>query len=488
MPKNTQTPKTRVTPLQKVKAFFVKRGAFIKKNLRRLLIAVAALFLIVLVIAQFTKKPVETPQVAAPKPLKVETMFVNGQTAGIETTGTVKNLGSVTLVAQTAGPVKSIADVEGKDVKSGTSIVSQETGYGTGNAGYISVQIAQKNVEMSQSNYKNTQDSVNKTRQIADENRTNTEELRKISEQSIGDTQNLLNTAQAIVDKINTDIAASSDPNVIQGLRQQLVQYQSIIAGNNTALRNLQYSTNKDKSPEKLADYAKDSVYISTQMQLDAARIGSEISELSLKSARVMASLNTVRAPFAGSIERIYVTKGQYLNPGTPVAKIAGKTELNLVVPVSGYAASQIPDTGLIDVQLSGKTIQVPVTHVPNTPTAGDLYEVVATIPESYRDEVYEGQSIRVTLPTIAKRTGENMNTHRVPLESVFVTNLERYVFVYQDGKAVRKIVETGEVIGDQIEIKSGLNNGDQLILDRRVIDGQSVETTTPDKEVQERG
>lgn len=498
MPKYTQSSKSQVTSVknevqkpslwQKIKAFFGSVFQFIKRNLKRLLLVVAALFIISLIVTQVTKKPAETPEVAAPKPLKVQTMIVNGDTAGIETTGTIQNLGSVTLVAQTAGPVKNISAVEGKEVARGAQIVSQETGYGTGNAAWVGVQIAQKNLEMAQNSYKNTQESVSKARQIADENRTNTEELRKISEKSIGDTQNLLNTTNEVIKKIEADIAANTDPNIIQGLRQQLVQYQSIVAGNNSSLRNLQYSTDTSKSPNKLADYSKDSVYIATQMQLDAARISAEISELSLKSSRIMASLNTVRAPFAGSIERVFVTKGQYVTPGTPVAKLSGKTQLSLVIPVSGFAASQVPDTGLITMEVGSKTLQVPVTHVPNTPTSGQLYEVLATIPDTYKEEVYEGQSVTVTLPTIAKRTGEDMNSHRVPLESVFVTNIERYVFIYQDGKAVRKTVETGDVIGDQIEIKSGINSGDQLILDRRVIDGQTVEPTLIESSVQERG
>lgn len=491
MPKAIQsktTPTTHSSMITKIRAFFASLALFIKKNLKRLLALIAILFVVVLIVAQFTKKPVEVTQVQPPKPLKVETMTVNGETAGIQTSGTIQNLGSVTLVAQTAGPVRTISGVEGKQVGRGVALVSQETGYGTGNAAAVGVQIAQKSLEMAQNSYKNTQDSVAKTRQIADESRTNTEELRKISEQSISDTENLLKTTQQVADKIQADIAANTDPNIIQGLRQQLIQYQSIIAGNNSALRNLQYSTNTDKSPTKLSDYSKDSVYIATQMQLDAARIGAEISELSLKSSRIMASLNTVRTPFAGSVERIYVTKGQYLSPGTPVAKISGKTQLSLIIPVSGFSASQIPDNGLISVVIGTQTLQVPITHVPTTPTSGQLYEVLAVIPETYKEDVYEGQSVSVTLPTIARRTGADMNNHRVPLESVFVTNLERYVFLYKDGKAVRQVVETGDVFGDQIEIKSGLSDGDQLILDRRVIDGQKVEPQVQEKEVEERG
>ena len=41
----------------------------------------------------------------------------------------------------------------------------------------------------------------------------------------------------------------------------------------------------------------------------------------------------------------------------------------------------------------------------------------------------------------------------------------ERYVFVFEEGKAIRKTVQVGKLFDDRIEILSGLNPNDQLIV-----------------------
>ncbi len=62
-----------------------------------------------------------------------------------------------------------------------------------------------------------------------------------------------------------------------------------------------------------------------------------------------------------------------------------------------------------------------------------------------------------------------------VPLDSVFQTQDQAYLFVAKNGKAVSRKVKLGSVLGRFVEIESGLNNSDQVILDRNVIDGDSV-------------
>jgi hypothetical protein len=114
---------------------------------------------------------------------------------------------------------------------------------------------------------------------------------------------------------------------------------------------------------------------------------------------------------------------------------------------------------------------------------------VVAVIPETISLQVFEGQYINIELPaTQAKTQLYKVGSRFVPLEAVYVTNLERYVFVAVDNKATRKLIKTGEIIGNEIEVLEGLNSGDQLILDRRVTDGQSIEPIIQENKVEERG
>lgn len=462
--------------------------ARLKKHSLKVLAVVAVLLAVVFGAAFFTKKPAQEPEVAAPAPLKVKTITIGKQDSSLETAGTVQNLSAVTLVAQTAGPIRKIYTSEGQTLKKGQSVISQETGYGTGNAAAIGAQVAEKNLAIAETTLNSTVQSVSKAREMADKNRENTEELRKISAASIDGTRKIVDTTKQVISKIEADIAATSDATIIQGLRQQLINYQNILVSSESQLRNIEYSTNTDKAPTKLADFAKDQVYISTQLQLDTAKLGKEISELSLRSARITASLATVRTPFAGTVEKVFVTQGQYVAPGTPVARLTGTTaKLCLVVPISGFSAASIDENASVSIDVDGRQELVPITHISSTPTNGQLYEVLVNLPESFANSVYEGQTLNVSLPTNQARI-DKPGSQFVPLEAVFVTNTERYVYVYENGTAVRRLIKTNNIVGNDIEVTEGLNIGDQVIVDRRVFEGQKVEAIPDEKEVEERG
>lgn len=464
--------------------------AWLKKHSLKTVSLIVILFLILFGVSVFTKKPQPAPESPSPKPLKVQTMIVGSQNSALQTSGSIQNLSAVTLVAQTAGPVKKIFAVEGTNLKKGTRVVSQETGYGTGNASYIGVQIAEKNVQIAQTTLDNTVQSVTKAREIADKNRENTEELRKISADSIQGTRKVVDTTKQVIAKIESDIAATTDADIIQGLRQQLISFQNILNQSENGLKNLEYSTNTDKPQSKLADYAKDQVYLATQLQLDTTKLSKEISDLNLRSARIQASLSTVRSPFAGTVERVFVTEGQYVTPGTPVARITGTdAKLCLVIPISGFSAASIDENSSLEIAVNNQPYLIPITHVSSTPTNGQLYEVLATLPDSLSGQIFEGQTIEVSLPTIGS---QNMKTKTsnvfIPLEAVFVTNTERYVYVYDNGIARRRVIQTKNVIGNEIEITEGLTQGEEIIIDRRVFEGQKVESERIINKVEERG
>ena len=64
-----------------------------------------------------------------------------------------------------------------------------------------------------------------------------------------------------------------------------------------------------------------------------------------------------------------------------------------------------------------------------------------------------------------------------VKADAVLDEDGESFVFVVQDGKAIRKTVEVGLDTGDHVEVKSGLTAGEKLIIEGQyyVADGGEV-------------
>jgi membrane fusion protein (multidrug efflux system) len=65
-----------------------------------------------------------------------------------------------------------------------------------------------------------------------------------------------------------------------------------------------------------------------------------------------------------------------------------------------------------------------------------------------------------------------------IPLYAVISQNDENYVFIEKDNRAEKRQVELGVLSGWQIQIKSGLETGDRVIIvgHRQLDEGRSVE------------
>ena len=446
---------------------------FWQKHQLKAVAVVTVVFLLALAATQFTKAQPEE-EIVERTTRKVETLSINTSQVSQTVPATVKNLNSVTLVAQTAGPIGSINYREGSNVYQGTLIASQNSSYSGGNSAVVGSQIAGKNFELAEETLKNTVEIVSKNRELADLNRNNTEELRKISEQSVGETEEVLNLIHDRIEATETQLADPTiSPETQSQLAQQLISLKSSANQTEQGLRNLRYQLDTDKPADKLAEASKDLVYKTTELQLKSAEISKDIASLSYKQAQIAASMTRVVAPFAGTVEKIYVEPGQYVTPGTPVAKITGAPRLCIVATISGNLATKIDNASSLTFEVNGKSYTQPINHVTSTPTSGSLYEVLTTLPEWYSNILYENQTIEITLPLLGSAL---TTTEFIPVDAVFVTNTSRFVYVLEDGKAVRRVVDTGAIVGSNIEIKSGLTNTDTIILDRSVDEHDLVE------------
>lgn len=413
------------------------------------------------------------------RPLSVQAIEFGATAVTEDAVGIVSNQSTITLVAQSAGPVKEIFVQEGSLVSYGRTILQQETAYAAGNALAVQAQTAKKNLELAQKNLESTVQQVVINREIAENNRSNTEELRSIAKKSVSETKAIIDLTESMVDSLQDSLkaeqAGGNDQTIVRGLQQQILSYTSSLNQARSSLRSLEYQVSTDSPQFSLADAQKEIVFASTELQLNSARIQTEIAELSAKSAQIALAATRVQSPFAGRVEAVLVRAGQYLSPGTPVAVLSGQSsQLSLEILVSGRTSLAIDTSKPIVASLNGRQISLPIAHVSAVPVSGQLYQVIAVVPTEFESTLYETQSVAVTLPLfdVSPTDGNSF----IPLDALFVTNTERYVFVAQDGKAVRKAVETADIVGSAIEIVSGLQSGDIVILDRRVIDQQDIE------------
>lgn len=464
--------------MSKLRSFPSKAYSLVKPY--RSLMAIISLILLMTVgvTAALTATQPVTDQVSESAPLAVSG-FVFGQVnPREEAVGTIKNQTTLTLVAQTSGPVSRILVGEGSLVNQGTQILQQDSAYNAGQAAFVSLDIARKNQELAQVSLESTRTQVELSRTQADLNKDNASQLRDISRQSVSETKSMISLIETIVAQIEQDIRTeqegANNPVTIQNLRQALTGPKASLNQARQQLRSLEYQVDEDSPGAQLSGVAHDLAMEATALQLSTATIQAEIAALNLRSAQIMAAASRVSSPLSGRVERILVRPGQFVNPGTPVAIIKGEPKLMLEVLVSGRLAGQINQEELAVITLGENQVSLTISHLSSAPTAGNLHEVLIEVPANYQSQIFENMTVAVLLPLFQFSPVEGHGF--IPLDSVFVTNTERFVFVVEDGLARKRLVETGQIVGSSIELKTGLVEGDVVLLDRRVMDGQRVE------------
>lgn len=451
----------------------------LKKYDLKILAFTFCLLLFLVVASIITKADELIDETEQPLSKKVKVVEVGSQEQEITASAKVTNLSTVTLVAQSNGPVSELVVVEGEYVSQGTVIARQSSAYAAGNVVVLQRQTAQANSTFADKQLQLTSESIAHARSQADASRDNAEELRLLSEKAVSDTKDLISILETQLVELETQLTdavnGGASADLVTGLRSGVIATKNGLASARTQLRSLEYQVDTDQPPTQLADTARDMVYTSTQLQLETAEMQKKLADLALKSAYIAEAATRVQAPFAGRIEKIFIREGQFITAGTPVAVLESDFKnLCIQVSVTGQIAATIDQTKNVTVRIAQDYIELPITHVSQTNVSGSLYEVLALIPQNYVESFYDGQSVEVSLP-LESQSEFGKKVVMLPLDAVYLTNSETFVYVISDGVVAKRTVVLGDIISEKVEIISGIDTGEQVILDRTVVAGELV-------------
>ncbi|TVZ52957.1 efflux RND transporter periplasmic adaptor subunit [Dokdonia sp. Hel_I_53] len=232
------------------------------------------------------------------------------------------------------------------------------------------------------------------------------------------------------------------------------------------------------------------------QQRLWEQKIGSEIQYLQaktqyesaqslLRQAKSQLGKTTVSAPFSGVIDEVVTDQGTVVAPGVALFRIVNLDDM--------YVTADIPESYLPTVT-KGKKVMVAF------PVLGESVEATVRQTGNYINPANRSFTVEVDVPNKNGRIKPNLtarlsindytseNAILVPL-NVINENAdgEQYVYIASakanENKMVaqQKIITTGKSQGDRIEILSGINAGDKIIVEgaRSVKDNQEVKILT---------
>ncbi|MEJ6004344.1 efflux RND transporter periplasmic adaptor subunit [Paucibacter sp. AS339] len=215
------------------------------------------------------------------------------------------------------------------------------------------------------------------------------------------------------------------------------------------------------------------------QYKATQAQVQAQLAQLGV--ARTQSSFNIVRSPYAGVVAELPVTLGDMALPGRPLATVYDPSALRITAHVPQSVAAQwqassvgagqihieLPGLGSAGSSLTPSLIQV----LPTIDAASHTQEVRLNLPANLSG-VVPGMFARVLWPSAAAKPNPADNkasvapftiprsavVRRAELTAVYVLDAQ--------GRPLLRQIRVGKTLGDQIEVLSGLNAGERLVLE----------------------
>jgi len=230
---------------------------------------------------------------------------------------------------------------------------------------------------------------------------------------------------------------------------------------------NLEVNTAKESVAKLKVDQARyESAYQSggvTKAQLDEVNFNLKTAELRVQQAARKQLDANVRAPFSGVINKKLIEIGAYTAPGTDVFEIVDISKLKLAVNASEAQVVQLK---------MGATVAITSAVFPEQKFTGTVTFIApkADAALNYPVEITLSNTASNTLKAGMYGTATFDFPHTAPTilipRGAFVGGVNSNLIFVIDAKnkAVERKVVAGRILGEQVEILSGLEEGESVV------------------------
>ncbi len=522
----TPDPSVRAAALENERSSASKRTFYI-------VLAVAAVLLLVMFMRSRGKKPVPTGAgadgkaalVAAPTPVQVALVKTGAIDETVQVSGEIAALTEVNLASKLTARVVDVKVREGDSVQKGQLVVSLDTSdldsqvrsaqaqlqsarsavvaaearLGQAKTGLrlqqrsyaIGVNNAQEGLRSAQARLELVQKGARRQERLQAQSGVN------VAQANLDDAQTnydrafrLYNegaTAKSNVDTAETRVRVSRAQ--LQNARQavsllqegarpeEITQQEAAVESARQALA--QANDNQRQVVMKQQDVS------AARAALNQTQSGVRAAQAGVALAQQLRSNAFVHSPVNGIVAKRTVEQGQIATMGTPL--------LRITVPGTVYFSAEIPERDVERLRV-GQTVRAQVDAFPGVQYTGRVDRIYPT-----GDSANRTFTARITLNdqgrlragmfargmveissrsnvTLVPKAALAAAGSVVPLGDQADKSSQATIFVPQDGKAMKRTITVGEPTGDNVEVLSGLQPGDRVIVSgSRLEDGAKI-------------
>lgn len=199
-----------------------------------------------------------------------------------------------------------------------------------------------------------------------------------------------------------------------------------------------------------------------TEQQLLAAETARDGARAQVERARVLLSYTVIVSPIAGVVTDRRVEEGDLAGPGQPLLSVYDPTRMRIEAPVPSR---------LISYLRPGQAVEVALTH-PAGVRRAVVKEIVSEIDPATRTQkvkalLEDATGLRPGAFGRLVFTTDPVETLRVPETAVRRVGQLETVQVVRDGRVLRRLVRTGARRDGLVEVLSGLEDGETIVVGR---------------------
>lgn len=205
-----------------------------------------------------------------------------------------------------------------------------------------------------------------------------------------------------------------------------------------------------------------------TQQQLDQAKLALTNAEAKLAQARIKVGDTYVRSSINGIVNKRFIEPGAVVSPGTQLFELVDVSRLKLQTTVSEGQVAQLKEGDKVNIRVSvfpDREFNGKVTFI--APKADNSLNFPIEIElTSNPDQLVKAGMYGTALFTFPLQTPVVV----VPRSSFIGSVSSNEVFVItKDSTASLRRVIAGRVMGDQVEVLQGLNEGEAVIISGQI-------------------
>ena len=205
--------------------------------------------------------------------------------------------------------------------------------------------------------------------------------------------------------------------------------------------------------------------------QLDNVRTQLVAAESRLAVSKWKLDNAVVKAPISGTINNRFVEPGSLIAPNAPLFEIVDDSRIKTVCNVSEEKVQRLTVGQHVTATTNGgETFGGTIRNIGVKTDRGLNYPVEVAMDAN--------SALRVGTYLKVQFAGETEDAALlIPRKAVVGSVMAANVFVAENGRAVRREVTLGDMYGEQIEILSGLQEGDEIVVSglMNISDGRSI-------------